>query len=112
MVITHADSQMAIPSGWGAVLLPTVFRVFYPHLVRVSRLLRLGRPQGSAINQGKKSEIEAGFVFPSPMLGIQLGDPFTFDQCPTATLKLSLLGSTKKHRLVLGVLKVFCLFCF
>lgn len=42
MVITHADSQIAIPSGWGAVLLPTVFRVFYPHWARVSRLLRLG----------------------------------------------------------------------
>lgn len=42
IVITHADSQIAIPSGWGAVLLPTVFRVFYPHWARVSRLLRLG----------------------------------------------------------------------
>lgn len=53
MVITHADSQIAMPSGWGTVLLVTVFRVLYPHWVRVSRLSRLHN------YQGRRNEIEA-----------------------------------------------------
>lgn len=58
-----------------------VFRVFQPHWVRVSRLdlKALQLP-------GKENEIEAGFVFPSPMLGVQLGDPFALHKCPTPTV--------------------------